>query len=801
MIFTLLFIPLNNNYYFLFMYYKIYTINIYDNIFPQGDKTVKQHGLIYSNFNELQLFIKDNKIDKMSNILIQVFTGNINKEFIRKLISQILYLLPFAEIIGSTTAGEIYRENVYTDTTVISFTSFESTVVKTILLENNHEHNICKNAFKSLVAEDTKAVILFADGFTSNCRSFVKGIHKINKNVVVCGGKAGDNGYLKETFVFTKDKISSNGIAAASLTGKELKIVTENSFGWLPIGKVMTVTKAEDNRVFTIDNVKASEIYRKYLGDEIAKGLPMSATEFPLILSKNDISIARVVYDLHEDGSLSFLGDINTGDKIQLGYGNINDLVRRSSEIAERIKEESAEAIFVYSCSVRRSFMQDKANLEIKPLNCIAHTYGFFTYGEFFINNNILNTLNLEMTILGLSEGENKKLKKEIMHEENRKADNFFEGKELGVIKAFTNLVNATTLELGEANKVLEKQKFMMEQLNNITKTILEINSEMLASGQFDKLLDMTLGKVLDIIPHGKMGSITFVENDNICFKAVRGHKKNKINNLKINLSNTYPYLSNTYNEFFIPRIFNNLEEDIFVNKEDYYEWKMCFEKTPRQMLCCGIGIDGEFVGIINLLNTEKQGDFDKEDMNLLKYFCYDLAIAIKNARLLESTLYMSKYDSLTGVYNRHYFIKILGELEYVPKTLNKSFSICIIDLNNLKRVNDNYGHNAGDNFIKKFADNVRKKLNKSDVIARTGGDEFTIIFTKKDVFHAKAAIEKICESFKNELLDINGKTIEISFAYGISEYKRDSEDVSELLNIADKRMYEKKRLMKEELQ
>ena len=78
----------------------------------------------------------------------------------------------------------------------------------------------------------------------TNGRKLIKGIESANNNIIVCGGKAGDNGYLKETFVFTKEGITKNGIAAASLTGKHLNVTTEHSFSWSPIGKLMTITKA-----------------------------------------------------------------------------------------------------------------------------------------------------------------------------------------------------------------------------------------------------------------------------------------------------------------------------------------------------------------------------------------------------------------------------------------------------------------------------------------------------------------------------------------------------------------------------
>lgn len=242
---------------------------------------MKQYGFVYYNFEQMQSFIYSNKIYENDNILIQVFTGIINSKFIENVISEILSILPKAEIIGATTDGEIVGKEIIDDSIIISVTIFDKTKVKSKLLNSkNNEYQLGVTIAKELIGNDTKVIILFSGGIVTNSFDILKGIQSINSSIPICGGKAGDNGRLKETFVFTKEGISKNGAAAVSLTGKQLNVITEYSFGWSTIGKLMTVTKAENDRVYTIDDVKTVDIYRKYLGDEVAKGLPTSASEF-----------------------------------------------------------------------------------------------------------------------------------------------------------------------------------------------------------------------------------------------------------------------------------------------------------------------------------------------------------------------------------------------------------------------------------------------------------------------------------------------------------------------------------------
>ncbi len=147
-------------------------------------------------------------------------------------------------------------------------------------------------------------------------------------------------------------------------------------------------------------------------------------------------------------------------------------------------------------------------------------------------------------------------------------------------------------------------------------------------------------------------------------------------------------------------------------------------------------------------------------------------------------------YDELTGVYNRRVGLTMLQHELYQSKREAKPLSICFVDVNGLKKVNDTWGHDEGDQLIQSVAAMMREELRKGDLLCRLGGDEFFMMYRNCNYSNAVKIWERIEENFR-ELNSSSDKPYEVSVSRGILEYNsaRHS-DVHELLNQADKKMY-----------
>ena len=370
------------------------------------------------------------------------------------------------KFVGTTTAGEIFNGDIGQRSITVSIMEFENTSFENNYFNNENNFDLGVDIATSLFKDDTKVMILFIEGLLNNGSDVLDGIESIDNTMPVAGGMAGDNGAFAKTFIFDNNGVYENGAVAVSFNSEVLKVITNYQLNWQPIGKFMTITKAEKNRLYEIDGIPATDIYKKYLGDKIGNELPHSAIEFPLLKIEDDgLEVCRTfVHKFDEDGSLLTIGNFEVGDKVRLAFGNVDLIINGVNTDIQNYTFFQPEAIFTYSCASRITFLQSDVVRELEPLNDIAPIAGFFTYGEIYHSNSKNSLLNISLTILGLSEDTSKKkvtLKKEKSVEEK----NFTTGKHFMVLDALSHLTNTVIDELNESKEEIDQQKQFVQTL------------------------------------------------------------------------------------------------------------------------------------------------------------------------------------------------------------------------------------------------------------------------------------------------------------------------------------------------
>ncbi len=213
-------------------------------------------------------------------------------------------------------------------------------------------------------------------------------------------------------------------------------------------------------------------------------------------------------------------------------------------------------------------------------------------------------------------------------------------------------------------------------------------------------------------------------------------------------------------------------------------------DQLTRSELTVPLTAEGQVIGVLNL-ESEHLNAFSDMDERLLESTADHLANALHVIRLHERLKKMAVTDALTGLNNhRVFFERLVDELERAA-TQGTTLAIAILDVNNLKTVNDSYGHLAGDAALRAIAAVLERHRRAGDVVCRYGGDEFIMIFPGTSRDDAWSVLEHISAELRSGEFEIDDLTLALPTAsWGVSTYPVDGSRPAGLLRVADERMY-----------
>ena len=178
-------------------------------------------------------------------------------------------------------------------------------------------------------------------------------------------------------------------------------------------------------------------------------------------------------------------------------------------------------------------------------------------------------------------------------------------------------------------------------------------------------------------------------------------------------------------------------------------------------------------------------------ETDFLSLFAQQIEMSITITDLFLAVKQQAVTDSLTGLYNRRYFEESLKREVTRAQRQHQPFSIIGIDLDFLKKINDQYGHAYGDLAIKTVADVLKRNARSIDLPARMGGEEFNVLLPGIDSKGAMAAAERIRKAIELQELDMIGH---ITASIGVATFLEHSDNIEEILELTDQAMYQSKR-------
>jgi len=186
-------------------------------------------------------------------------------------------------------------------------------------------------------------------------------------------------------------------------------------------------------------------------------------------------------------------------------------------------------------------------------------------------------------------------------------------------------------------------------------------------------------------------------------------------------------------------------------------------------------------VGVLNLADKVDRDEFTGDDIALIELFSQLVGASVGNIKLFERIQRQAMTDGLTGLANHRMFYETLERELWRSRRYGGKISVVMIDVDNLKKINDKYGHRTGDKVIREISIKVRHCIRQIDTAARYGGDEFAVILPNTPLDHAVVVAERMVESVANSTLMWDNDEISLSISVGLGEYDANStpEDIT----------------------
>lgn len=208
-----------------------------------------------------------------------------------------------------------------------------------------------------------------------------------------------------------------------------------------------------------------------------------------------------------------------------------------------------------------------------------------------------------------------------------------------------------------------------------------------------------------------------------------------------------------------------------------------------RSIICVPLVFAGRTVGVIEVVNPR---NLDSDPLPLLSIIADYAAIAVENMRRYREIQNLAIHDDLTGLSNTRHLYKVLGNLVRTAGETGDPFSLIFMDIDHFKKVVDTYGHLKGSQAIQEVAATIRECLVEPAFGVAYGGDEFVVVLQGFDKARALKKAEEIRSRMKQTVYLANhGHQVSLSASFGVATFPDDAGDVTGLLALADRAMFD----------
>lgn len=334
-----------------------------------------------------------------------------------QLTNELVAAYPQSTIIGCTSSGEIFGNEVNDQSLVVSVAQFEKGHFKAHHIDipsAKDSHQKAIELAKQIETQDLSGLFVRADGLSVNGNQLVAGFEQILPNCPIMGGLAGDSTRFESTQVLVNGQWQSQQLVAIAFYGQAIQLHHASKGGWKRFGPERVITRSEGTQLFELDGQPALALYKQYLGEQ-ANDLPNSALYFPLgIIQDSGDPIVRTILGVDESQqSLNFAGDMPEGNKCQLMRAQFEEIIDGAEEAAETVCQHvpanHTTLLVAISCVGRRIILKEHIDEEVEatlgamPAN--TQQIGYYSYGEISpLHTGVCGFHNQTMTLTSITE-------------------------------------------------------------------------------------------------------------------------------------------------------------------------------------------------------------------------------------------------------------------------------------------------------------------------------------------------------------------------------------------------------------
>lgn len=364
---------------------------------------------------------------------------------------------------------------------------------------------------------------------------------------------------------------------------------------------------------------------------------------------------------------------------------------------------------------------------------------------------------------------------------------------EFGIFQAATLVLFIAAFGFGLAifASALRSSQKIARRLSLLSEMSLQTNRAILLNEDIDLIYGTILNYLFRIFDNVKFGSLLVLDDEGyLTFASARGFSEEYASSFRMKLEDSFIYRDTN----------GNIAGAQLISKktlENSYERFRPGQWQYRSVISAPMYADKRLFGLLNL-DSDKARAFAPEDVHIVEQFAAQIEVCLLARGRYRHHIERAHADSLTGLYTRRHFEDLFGLEVAKYERFGETFILAFFDADDLKKVNDSFGHQAGDRMLVAIADALRSGHRKTDILGRFGGDEFVAVYHASEMDSMAKNLAAVRDEVKADTVLFEGNRIPVSFSFGLARFPADGTTLEELIAVADRNLYAMKKGRKE---